>query len=145
MVTYFILTVALLLPPTHVSDEAEATAKAALALSKAKAPKECGKCRTDLEECRVEALETGKPLVILVNMDCHTNALNVANAIFVRVKKYTSDNNPTPDKSRMVLIEKSKDGKSLEIQKIVEPLEKDELKKELFQTFPRLKSKMSWV
>lgn len=145
MVTYLLLTVALLLPPTPVTEENEATATAALALSKAKTIKECGKCRTDIEACRAEALKTGKPLVILVNTNCHTTALNVTDAIFVRVKSYTADNNPTPDKSRMVLIEKSKDGKTLEIQKTVEPLEKDELKKELFKTFPQLKSKLSWV
>lgn len=141
MVTLF-TTCFLLLTP--MGDESASQAQASLALSKAKTVKECGKCRTDLDTCRAEALKTGKPLVILVNMDCHTNALHVPDAIFVKVSSYKADN-ITPDKSRMILIQKAADGKSLEIQKTVEPMGKDELKKELFQTFPQLKTKLSWV
>ena len=130
MVTYIILTVALLLPPAHANEEAGAAASAALALSKAKGVLECGKCRTDLEACRGEAIKTGKPLVVLVNTDCHATGKDLPAAIFVKVSEYTKDG-IVADKPRIVLIKSGLEG-TLKIEKSIEPMSGSDLKKELF-------------
>ena len=144
MVT-FILSFFLMMP---LGDEAaDARASAALALSKSKAPaaKDCGKCRTDLDVCRGEAAKTGKPLIVLVNTDCHTTAKDVTKAIFVRVTEYAEDG-VVANKPRIVLIKPDLEG-TLKIEKSISPMSGVELKKELFKTFPQLTQdkKLSWI
>ncbi len=55
----------------------------------------CGKCRTDVQTCRAEALQSGQPLVLFIG-DCHGKAKELphSTAIFCRVPEYKIEGEP---------------------------------------------------
>lgn len=79
------LSVASATPP----DDAARKVRVALALSGG-----CGTCRVDVEECRADAIRTGKPLVLFVGgCDGRAKELDGA-AIYCRVAEYRIESKP---------------------------------------------------
>ena len=71
--------------------EADSARKARVALALAGG---CGTCRVDLDECRADALRTGKPLVLFIG-GCDGRAKELdTSAIYCRVAEYKIESKP---------------------------------------------------
>lgn len=94
--------------------EVERRARVALALSVADGVAGCGKCRGDLDECRLECFKTGQPMVLFVG-GCDGRAQELPPGIIpCRVPTYPGDKRGS-EKRILVIGPKAGDGESLYI------------------------------
>ncbi len=120
------LTVALMLiatavPSAWADDKADRERKVRVALALA-APDHaaCGKCRTDVEQARKEAVAEQRPLVLFVGEACGGLgcAAEKVGGIAVKVAEYTSDDRP-PAEPRVVVLEPKADKSGLYISDVL--------------------------